>query len=520
MRNNQPVTQREIKFDSDTRLISTTDLKGRIVHANDDFCRVAGFTAEELSNQPHNIIRHPDMPAAVFQNFWDTLKAGKPWMGIVKNRSKNGDHYWVDAYVAPVFDGGTLVGYQSVRTAPDRAHVRRAEALYTRMRRQAGRMPRNLLPGLQGRTALVMVLLVIVATTAGTLTGPGWPALFVGGALALTAWPLSLLLCRRLARVAARARQLFDNPVGRQVYGNGGDECAALELALHMKDAQLRTLRGRIGDFTGRLVDESKAVEGSAAQAGRAIDAQRSDVDQVAVAMNQMTSTVAEVSRNTSHAAEEAREAVQRARQGKTVIDQAAGSMEALAGETQSAADVIQRLQAEAEGIRGILDTISGIAEQTNLLALNAAIEAARAGDTGRGFAVVADEVRNLSRRTAEATTEIGELISRLTDGTEEAARVMTRGQQASQQVAGLSRQVREAMESLEASVDNMNDRNSEIATASEEQNAVSEEINRNLSGVQQQLASTSDAAEQARTASQALGRMIRELEGLVAQMG
>ncbi|MCH8504760.1 MAG: PAS domain-containing protein, partial [Ectothiorhodospiraceae bacterium] len=204
MRDNQPVAQHEIKFDHGTRLISTTDLKGRITHANDDFCRVAGFDREELLGQPHNIIRHPDMPPAVFQNFWDTLKAGKSWMGIVKNRSRNGDYYWVDAYVAPVFDGDTLVGYQSVRTVPDRAHVRRAERLYTRMRQRPGSKTRRLIPGLQGRTALLMTLLVALSTVIGALAGPGSATLLLGGLLAAACWPLSMLLFRRLSRVTAR----------------------------------------------------------------------------------------------------------------------------------------------------------------------------------------------------------------------------------------------------------------------------------------------------------------------------
>ena len=101
MRNNQPVTQREYAFPDQQRLISTTDLKGQITYCNDIFAEVSGFARDELIRAPHNLVRHPDVPPAVFDHMWTTLKQGKPWMGIVKNRRKTGDHYWVNAYVTP-----------------------------------------------------------------------------------------------------------------------------------------------------------------------------------------------------------------------------------------------------------------------------------------------------------------------------------------------------------------------------------------------------------------------------------
>ena len=139
MRVNLPVTDREEVVREGERLISTTNLKGVIQSANDAFVRVSGFSEDELRGKAHNIVRHPDMPEAVYQDFWDTLKAGKPWMGVVKNRCKNGDYYWVSAYVAPVFEDGKQVGYQSVRTRATEAQKRRAARVYARMR--AGKAP-------------------------------------------------------------------------------------------------------------------------------------------------------------------------------------------------------------------------------------------------------------------------------------------------------------------------------------------------------------------------------------------
>ncbi|MGQ9660692.1 MAG: methyl-accepting chemotaxis protein [Thermochromatium sp.] len=130
MRNNQPVTGVERQYADDIAIISHTDEKGRITFINDDFVEVSGFTAEELIGQPHNIVRHPDMPSEAFRDLWETVKAGRPWAGIVKNRCKNGDHYWVRASVTPKIGGG----YMSVRVKPTREEIAAAETLYARMR--------------------------------------------------------------------------------------------------------------------------------------------------------------------------------------------------------------------------------------------------------------------------------------------------------------------------------------------------------------------------------------------------
>ncbi|HNC97597.1 MAG TPA: MCP four helix bundle domain-containing protein, partial [Myxococcota bacterium] len=134
MRNNQPVTGQEYVIRDDAAFITHTDAKGRITRANDEFVEASGFTREELMGEPHNIVRHPDMPSEAFRDLWATLKRGRPWTGLVKNRRKNGDHYWVRANVSPTSDGG----YTSVRAKPSRQEVSGAEALYARMRANPG----------------------------------------------------------------------------------------------------------------------------------------------------------------------------------------------------------------------------------------------------------------------------------------------------------------------------------------------------------------------------------------------
>ena len=142
MKKNLPITQREVAMGENSTIISITDLKGAINYVNNDFIKISGFTEEELIGKSHNIVRHPEMPPAAFQDLWDTLKEGRAWRGIVKNRCKNGDYYWVDAFVTPVYDGERVVGYQSVRTKPSRDQVREAEALYAKVGMEsAARLP-------------------------------------------------------------------------------------------------------------------------------------------------------------------------------------------------------------------------------------------------------------------------------------------------------------------------------------------------------------------------------------------
>jgi aerotaxis receptor len=133
MKNNQPVTQREIPYPSGKYLVSKTDLKGIITYANDIFVEISGFSRDELVGKNHNVVRHPDMPPAAFKDLWDTVKQGLPWTGIVKNRAKNGDHYWVKAFVVPIVEQGETVGYMSARSEPTRAEISAAEALYQQL---------------------------------------------------------------------------------------------------------------------------------------------------------------------------------------------------------------------------------------------------------------------------------------------------------------------------------------------------------------------------------------------------
>ena len=141
MKKNLPVTQNEVPFPKGRYIVSRTDLKGIITYGNDTFVEMSGFSREELIGKNHNIIRHPDMPPAAFQHLWDTIRTGRPWRGVVKNRCKNGDFYWVEALVVPVRKNNQTTGYMSVRTEPTRQQIAAVEALYPKLQDKDARLP-------------------------------------------------------------------------------------------------------------------------------------------------------------------------------------------------------------------------------------------------------------------------------------------------------------------------------------------------------------------------------------------
>jgi PAS domain S-box-containing protein len=208
MKVNMPVTQQEVELSDNSSIVSKTDLKGRIVYVNRDFIEVSGFLESELIGKSHNIVRHPDMPPEAFNDLWETVKAGKPWNGMVKNRCKNGDHYWVEANVAPIREKGQVTGYMSVRSKPTRQQVDEAESLYANLR--AGKVPKSNKVGVLGEYikdlpliwkisfAVSMPVFAIFAYIVYQITQGVNPSLSVMAAIILAASALSIIGLRKI----------------------------------------------------------------------------------------------------------------------------------------------------------------------------------------------------------------------------------------------------------------------------------------------------------------------------------
>lgn len=254
------------------------------------------------------------------------------------------------------------------------------------------------------------------------------------------------------------------------------------------------------------LLKSTEQMQAQSDYARQGVSRQQIETAQIATAINEMTATVQEVARSAIDAASAANQADQEANTGKNIVTQTVNSIQALAANVGEAADVIQKLEGDTTEIGSVIDVIKGIADQTNLLALNAAIEAARAGEQGRGFAVVADEVRTLASRTQESTEEINSMIERLQVSAKNAVRVMETGREQAQHGVEQASMAGQSLQSITESVATINDMNTHIASAAEEQSKVAEEINRNVVNISQVADETSNNVSQVAQQSAELG--------------
>lgn len=519
MKINHPVTNNEQMVRPDQIILSTTDLKGAISYINRDFVEISGFSSEELMEKNHNMVRHPDMPPAAFESLWSTVKVGKPWMGIVKNRCKNGDHYWVDAFVMPIQTDGATVEYQSVRYQPDRAAVDRAESIYKRL--LAGRkIGTRLFAGL-GLTAKLIIgnslalLPALVFSYFPPLVSFAYAGFIITAFLiaAVNAW-----LMTPMRGIIGLAKDIYDQPAMRRIYTGRDDEFGQIMLALKMQNSQINAIVGRLADTSGKLYSAASLTSTTSEQAHRGVEVQQNELTQVATAMTEMVATVQEIARSAALAAESAAAGQHETSIGGKVVEQTISAINALANEVQKAAGVIEKLSEQSTSIVKVLDVIKGIAEQTNLLALNAAIEAARAGENGRGFAVVADEVRTLASRTTESAREIEEMIEMLQSGSQQAVNVMDHSRNQAESSVELAAKAGVALNTISSAIDNINDMNHQIATASEEQRAVAEDINQSIVNINSVAESTSRGAQESAMAVDDMVGAIRRLGNLINQ--
>lgn len=522
MKKNFPVTGNEKTFSDTDRLVSSTDLKGIITEANDVFSDVCGFSHEELEGINHNIVRHPDMPAAAFDNLWTTIKQGHhPWMGIVKNRCKNGDHYWVDAYVTPLLNKqGDITGYESVRVVPNREHVDRAEKLYARINAGKPILQGWKHPGLVGRFSLGFAILaglafaILFATTSMNMLSA------VAGFAGLTAagWGLSGWLLRPLTRAARESEGIFNNPIMRFIYSGRMDALGQLQLVQHFLQARSTTILQRTAYSAEQLEKTATETAEVMQQSLDGITRQQGETDQVATAMNEMSASVHEVARNTEQASEAAQTANADTALGQEVMQATIAVMRSVAIEVNRVAEAIEALKQDSEGINGVVEVISSIAEQTNLLALNAAIEAARAGEQGRGFAVVADEVRTLASRTQASTEEIRGMIERLQTAADNAVSVMMSGREQAQTGVEKAAEAEAALNAITQSVERINEMNTQIANATREQTLVTEEANRNITSINDAGAQTVASSSEVAAASAQLAQLASKMLTMVRQ--
>ena len=504
MRNTGPVTDVEHKFPSgaSAKIISVTDTRGVITDVNDTFVEMCGFKREELIGKPHNIVRHPDMPAPVFKLMWDTIQQGHPFMGVVKNRSKDGGYYWVNAFITPIFENGKIIGYESVRTRPTAGQIRRASKVYKAINENKppkikhfdfigpicylicflGLLHTFFLPGLVSSSVAVITTLVMI----------------------IYLWRYNFRLRHRLARsFPANGKH---NLLNTYIYtGNiREDDLALYDILYNQKEVD--TIFTRVRDTATRL-NKIATVTCSGMETLNNRSAKSNEiVAQLVDVENDVTQMITEIRESSKESAASANEAATQISLSKEKSDETMNSIDRLRVSSDSMINSIQNLANHVGDIEKAADLIKDIASQTNLLALNVSIEAARAGEAGRGFAVVADEVRSLSLRTEDTTQKIQDLIQRFKSIAEETVSVTTNSRQYVDHGVVQVHETNDKLDEVLNSIEKINQLSDTVATTVEKHSHAITDITTKVNNItaitNDNLSSCAESLEQARELS------------------
>ncbi|AOT08284.1 methyl-accepting chemotaxis protein [Pseudoalteromonas luteoviolacea] len=513
MRVNQPVTNREQRFAPADKLISVTDLKGTIIDCNEHFINISGYSKEELIGQPHNIVRHPDMPELAFKTMWTQLKSGKPWMGMVKNRCKNGDFYWVDAYVTPMTENGQVIGYESVRTCPSRENIERAEMLYRSI--QNGSKASFKLPRLRTIWPVAAFVSSLALYAFGSESGAfAW---LMANSVAIFGYN-RYRDNEQLERINQVLKHSFCDDVSKQVYSPWQGKMAELHVKLLSEHAHLDTVITRIEHASKQVTAGAEQTTDKSRSTTERLTQQQQETELVATAMNEMATTIHEVSQNVQSTSADATDALELAKEGAKSSEETKSSIESLGATVIDIKDSVLGVARQTNKIADAAQIIEQIAEQTNLLALNAAIEAARAGEQGRGFAVVADEVRHLAQRTQESTKEIHAIIDELTQSTQESELIAQRGETESQLGIEKLNASTQKIEHIYSLIETMSVNSMQIAAAVEEQATVSEDINKQVVNIASLANSSVTSSLESQEISEELTRVAKDMHELVVR--
>ena len=529
MKINTPVSHTEYPFPKGETLVSKTDLKGCITYANDLFIEVSGFSLKELVGNNHNLVRHPDMPQQAFADLWATIMAGRPWRGIIKNRRKNGDFYWVKALIVPVRESDQTIGYRSVRTEATVAEKAAAETLYQAVAGNKASLHRTTIADLVFRLSFgtrfalfvaLMSLLAIVAGVAGQ-SGLSTIANLACAASVLIAlagmWFMSVTNSRPMKEAIGYFDQIAQGNLSSDIPVDRPDEVGCVLAGLAVAQSHMRVMIDEIR-LGAEAVDQRCAGLEQEVQAVTAVSCDQSErVSRVNASMEQLSSSVAGVAQTSAGAADSARTTLAVVNEGNQRMTLSIAAADQVGEAVQVFGAHIEELSASVGQIGTMAGAIKEIADQTNLLALNAAIEAARAGEQGRGFAVVADEVRKLAERTAHTTGDINRMVASIQTTTRSAVTAMGNAVLRVQEGRGLIEQTHESFRDITESSTRVTEVTDSIAAAAREQSRSTGEVAANTEQMAQLIERNSASIVEVRDAVGELKQTADQLREMVA---
>lgn len=518
------LTGHERHIGQDSALISTSDLTGQVSYCNEQLYHFTEYSAEDVIGNHQKMFGAGCMPASFPADLYESLQLGKAYVAILKNRCRNGDHYWANVYFTPIYDHGKLVGIESIRTRPTPECISRAESLYLQQQKNKNKSSNaSGLFGLFKRSLHLKVglslsaLLLFAFAFLSYLLPDSTPLLgATGGVTILLCWLVLYYITRGLRNAAESTRAIIDNQLAAQVYTGRHDEIGQLELTIEVLQAKLNTALNRVTEAAEELVKQTELTKNTALNTRTEINHQKQGIEEVVIAMEKMSATVADIAKNTNEALQGTNEVEKMTTNGQSTVMQTANQISTLAENIKEATDVIQSLAQDSKGITDILTVIQSVAEQTNLLALNAAIEAARAGEQGRGFAVVADEVRSLAGRTQGSVIDIEQMIARLQTTTDKAVKVMAASIPLVNSSVDQTNLSQAALKQISVRSEQNNQLNTLISCAAEQQSVVVTNILEKVQLISQSSQSTSEHAQINQDSSQQVTKLTQRLHGII----
>lgn len=500
MRTNLPITKTERFLKDGEYIVSKTNLKGQITYVNRPFLEISGFSEEEIIGAPHNIVRHPDMPQEAFNDLWTTLQSGKPWRGLVKNRCKNGDFYWVDASANPIWEGDKIVGFMSLRRKAERSQIEAAELLYSSFRKghakgltiKEGGVARS---GIIGKImclgdlnvksklsvisgALALILIAMMAQILGSqknifdfyFLASATALLLVGGLW----WMVNYKLLEPFKEITRSCQVVASGglKIANTTTAYSHDEIGFLRHAIVTMAGNLASIVTDVKDASAVLLSSVDQVSSTSHALSQTSSEQAAGTGEITSAIEQITSSISQNTDNSS------------ATKGMAVK---------AAEETIDGSEAVKATVVAMQQIAKEITIIDEIAYQTNLLALNAAIEAARAGEHGKGFAVVAMEVRKLAERSQTAAQSITKLANESVKTAEHAGLqlnnivpMITKTSELIQEIAKSSDEQSTGVREISTTMIQLNQTTQQNAASSEELAATADLMNNQARHVQQ----------------------------------